>query len=295
MRLRCAWSQPLYPSVPGPFFPRPLILPAPSHPSRALAPFFRPHPSQEIAAIECILWFSAIFSAVLDNIPYTIAMLPVIQQMADESPQLSLTVRQQLRAGRAGSRGQAERQLWAGARRTGKPAVEKTVLLVPDEGVRRKALPGQVQQLALRGQGWHGARGRGKGRGWEHWCGLGSGKLVAFWGSMRCSPPARPAWRRSFCASAPSCLKPAASSVAGAGVGAGIRRLPRRQRYADWRVRQHRHVGRSGSRRLPHQLLQLAVCGRSHPAGVGGSGQRVHAAALLHISPGLPHELYPPC
>ncbi|GAX82514.1 hypothetical protein CEUSTIGMA_g9941.t1 [Chlamydomonas eustigma] len=40
---------------------------------------------QKIAAIEVLLRFSAIFSSVLDNIPYTIAMIPVMQQMANES------------------------------------------------------------------------------------------------------------------------------------------------------------------------------------------------------------------
>lgn len=110
---------------------------------------------------------------------------------------------------------------------------------------------------------------------------------------MLCSPQRALQRRCSLCAPTPSCLKPAASPVAGAGVGAGIRRLPRRQRYADWRVRQHCHVGRGGSRRLPHQLLQLAVCRRPRPAGVGGSRQCVHAAALLHVSHGIPHKMYP--
>ena len=45
----------------------------------------------QIAAIQVILWFSAIFSSLLDNIPYTIAMIPVIQQLAAESEHLSIT------------------------------------------------------------------------------------------------------------------------------------------------------------------------------------------------------------
>lgn len=49
-----------------------------------------PVSAQKIAAMEVILWFSAIFSAVLDNIPYTIAMLPVIKQLAYDSPELDL-------------------------------------------------------------------------------------------------------------------------------------------------------------------------------------------------------------
>ncbi|KAG1678649.1 hypothetical protein FOA52_012656 [Chlamydomonas sp. UWO 241] len=51
-----------------------------------------PVASQQIAAIEVILWFSAIFSALLDNIPYTITMVPVIETLAASNPNLSLPV-----------------------------------------------------------------------------------------------------------------------------------------------------------------------------------------------------------
>jgi len=46
----------------------------------------------QIAAIEVLIWFSAVFSALLDNIPYTITMLPVIELLAAGSDHLDLAV-----------------------------------------------------------------------------------------------------------------------------------------------------------------------------------------------------------
>ncbi|KAG1681137.1 hypothetical protein FOA52_015579 [Chlamydomonas sp. UWO 241] len=51
-----------------------------------------PAGSKQIAAIEAILWFSAIFSALLDNVPYVITMLPVIEQLAASRPNLDLRI-----------------------------------------------------------------------------------------------------------------------------------------------------------------------------------------------------------
>jgi len=51
-----------------------------------------PPDSQLIAAIEVIIWFSAFFSAMLDNIPYTITMIPVIEQLAATNPVLDLPI-----------------------------------------------------------------------------------------------------------------------------------------------------------------------------------------------------------
>ncbi|KAG1659936.1 hypothetical protein FOA52_015374 [Chlamydomonas sp. UWO 241] len=51
-----------------------------------------PPGSEQIAAIEAILWFSAIFSALLDNVPYVITMLPVIEQLAALRPELDLRI-----------------------------------------------------------------------------------------------------------------------------------------------------------------------------------------------------------
>ncbi len=48
-------------------------------------------PSQQlIAGVAVILWFSAFFSALLDNIPYIITLLPVIQQLTNDNPNLNL-------------------------------------------------------------------------------------------------------------------------------------------------------------------------------------------------------------
>ena len=44
-----------------------------------------PEDQRNIASIAVIIWFSAVFSAVLDNIPYTITMLPVIRQLPGRS------------------------------------------------------------------------------------------------------------------------------------------------------------------------------------------------------------------
>eukprot|EP00798_Chlamydomonas_sp_ICE-L_P021621 gene21621-28624_t len=43
-----------------------------------------------IISVQVIIWFSAIFSAILDNIPYTITMLPVIKELAVNFPGLDL-------------------------------------------------------------------------------------------------------------------------------------------------------------------------------------------------------------
>lgn len=51
-----------------------------------------PESKREIAAIQVILWFSAFFSAILDNIPYTITMIPVIEMLAANNSSLDLTI-----------------------------------------------------------------------------------------------------------------------------------------------------------------------------------------------------------
>lgn len=51
-----------------------------------------PVDSQLIAATCVIIWFSAVFSAMLDNIPYTITMIPVIEQLAAQNPLLDLSI-----------------------------------------------------------------------------------------------------------------------------------------------------------------------------------------------------------
>lgn len=52
-----------------------------------------PPSARKIVAIQIIMWLSAIISAILDNIPYTITMVPVIEFIAASGLGLDLMVR----------------------------------------------------------------------------------------------------------------------------------------------------------------------------------------------------------
>ena len=51
-----------------------------------------PPASRQIVAIEILLWASAVISGILDNIPYTITMVPVIEYLAAAGLGLDLEI-----------------------------------------------------------------------------------------------------------------------------------------------------------------------------------------------------------